>query len=109
MQILFRRSTHDENGNYKFHERDQEGWRRAREEGLDWPPPEDVGLVHSLSPKKWMTLSEIVAEVREYEATTGQDGLISQNPPESGVLIHDILINLAYLVENGYAEAKEVP
>lgn len=97
MELLFRRSTHDEDGNYKFAKRDRDILGSL--EGQD-----DFGLVHHLSPDKWMRVGEIIDDLRSYE-----DQFRGDLDACTDMAVPQILRNLAYLVENGYAEAKETP
>jgi hypothetical protein len=91
MKLIFRRSTHDADGNYKFADRPQEPYEKSG------------GLVHDLDPKLWMTVDEVFESLRGYEDQFRGD--LDACPDRT---IPQILRGLAHLVENGYAEAKEI-
>jgi hypothetical protein len=97
VRLIFRRSTHDADGNYKFAEKEKEMHLRGEFRDLQ------VGIVHFLHRDKWLSLWEVVDEVRAYEDQFR--GSIDELPDMS---IPEILRELACCVENGYAEAKEV-
>ena len=110
--LLFRRTTHNADGSYRFRERD-----KAEEEAhLESPdaltyhnhPDNRVGLVHHLHSKEWQTVEEILADLRASEEQDRNDGLSGFPRDWPGNSIPAILRNLAYLIDRDYAEAKEI-
>jgi hypothetical protein len=93
MDVKFLRSTHDENGNYKFRGDDS-----LEKESADF-------IIHMLNPMVWMSLSEIVVKVREYEKTFAYENDSGQPDRMS---IYRILEGLACLTEKGMVLSLEM-
>lgn len=89
MQILFRRNTHDEHGDY-----------RKECDNIDCPTA-GIG-VHAFDNRESIDFSEFVARNKKYYADNPTDGVLEVIQPK----VSDYLFDLAKMVHAGLAVAE---